>query len=238
MKYLKLIKTAVFIAAFLVPVIIGILNNGNWATTLEARDTYITGRQELSQSVVVPSKEIVSPTVSTDVKLQPLEQKETDIPEHTDVNKKDIPAGFDYLLSIPKIDIDAPVLGLGLESDGKMDVPDNYTDVGWYSLGTKPGGVGNAVLGAHVDNGSSVAGVFKDLKKVTIGDSIYVYDELGRALHYRVVARDIYDYRVKDTSSVFRGDSRRLLKLITCHGNFLQNVNTYDSRLVVTAELV
>jgi LPXTG-site transpeptidase (sortase) family protein len=152
--------------------------------------------------------------------------------------KKVINPGYPYMLSIPAIKVSAGIKGMGLEEDGKMAVPDNYTEVGWYSLGTKPGRAGNAVLGAHVDDGSSVAGVFKNLKRLKVGDDIFVKDKDGNDLHYRVVERKIYDYREKNTDEIFGKTNKAMLNLITCHGKWLANENTYDSRLVVFAELV
>jgi LPXTG-site transpeptidase (sortase) family protein len=158
---------------------------------------------------------------------------------NTEVKKAESPIrGYPYTLSIPSINVNAGIRAMGLESDGKMAVPNNYTEVGWYSLGTKPGRTGNAVLGAHVDNGAAIGGVFKNLKKLTIGDDIYVKDEQGKTLHYRVVERKVYDYRHRDTSEVFGATNKAMLNLITCHGNWLSSENTYDQRLIVFAELV
>lgn len=147
-------------------------------------------------------------------------------------------AKYSYQLNIPKIAVDAPVLGLGLEPDGKMDVPDNYEEVGWYSLGAAPGQVGNAVLGAHVDNGSSISGVFKNLKKLEIGEDIYTTDKEGRKLHFKVTKIKTYDYQTRDTSEVFGNNGKSQLVLITCYGTFLPSEGTYDKRLIVFAELI
>jgi LPXTG-site transpeptidase (sortase) family protein len=145
---------------------------------------------------------------------------------------------YDYLLFIPKIEVDAPVLGLGLEPDGKMDVPDNYNDVGWYSLGTAPGEVGNAVLGAHVDNGADISGVFKNIKRLEIGDDIYTTDNSKERLRFKITKIERYDYQTRDTGEVFGNTGKRRLVLITCDGTFLPEKGTYDERLIVFAELV
>jgi hypothetical protein len=55
-------------------------------------------------------------------------------------------------LVIPDIKVNASVRAMGLD-EGRMAVPNNFTDIGWYKLGSKPGEQGSAVMGAHVDNG-------------------------------------------------------------------------------------
>ena len=42
-------------------------------------------------------------------------------------------------LRIPSIGVDAPVVGVGLLSDGSMDVPDNLWTSAWLSSGARPG---------------------------------------------------------------------------------------------------
>ncbi|MES2436887.1 MAG: class F sortase [Patescibacteria group bacterium] len=141
-------------------------------------------------------------------------------------------------LLIPALKVLSPIVGMGQTPEGRMAVPDNYTEVGWYNLGTRPGAIGSAVMGAHVDNGSTLHGVFKNLKKLKIGDDIYVLDQFNNALHYRVTEKTIYPYRSKDTEKVFSRNDARRLNLITCYGTWLPKENTYDRRLVIFAELV
>jgi LPXTG-site transpeptidase (sortase) family protein len=145
---------------------------------------------------------------------------------------------YQYALTIPKLKINVGVLAMGIDAqDGRMAVPDNYTEVGWYKLGTKPGQVGSAVMGAHVDDGGNTKGVFKNLKSLKVGDSIYVTEPSGNILHYKVSARKVYNYKTPVTTEVFSQKDKARLNLITCHGKWLPKENTYDSRLVVFAEL-
>ncbi len=154
------------------------------------------------------------------------------------VPSKTVLSPYSYLLSIPSIGVGAGVVAMGTTADGKMAVPNNFKDVGWYSLGTAPGQSGNAVLGAHVDNGGAIAGVFKHLKDLRKGTIIALKDSKGALLQYRVSKIALYDRNAKDTSSVFTGDGSSKLVLITCAGTWLPKQNTYSSRLVVFADLV
>jgi LPXTG-site transpeptidase (sortase) family protein len=140
-------------------------------------------------------------------------------------------------LVIPKISVDSPVVIEGLESDGVMSVPKNFTEVGLYNA-VMPGEIGNAVMGAHVDNGGSIPGVFKNLKNLSIGDDIYYYDKIGQKLSFKVKNIKIYNANEKDTSEVFTGSIYRGLNLITCYGKWLPKEKSYSSRIVIFSELI
>src|SRR3989338_10251998 len=54
-----------------------------------------------------------------------------------DVDRKDVQNPAEPVrLIIPSINIDSPVVGVGINEKGEMDVPDGSTDrVGWYKYG-------------------------------------------------------------------------------------------------------
>lgn len=144
------------------------------------------------------------------------------------------------LLEIPALGVSAPVRAMGLDG-GKMAVPNNYTEVGWYSHGTVPGAIGNAVMGAHVNNGGfkpSIDGVFKNLKSLKAGDLISSYFEAGEKVVFAVEKVEVYPYNLANTQEVFGSDGRARLVLITCHGTWLPEANTYAERVIVFAERV
>jgi sortase A len=141
-------------------------------------------------------------------------------------------------IAIPKIKVNAPVLAMGITLDGKMAVPDDYRNVGWYKFGTRPGEVGSAVIGAHVDNGAAISGVFKKLKYLKIGDEITITNSDGEILKYKVNTTKVFNYKTLDTTEVFLKNDNERLNLITCHGTWLPQENTYNKRLVVFAERV
>jgi LPXTG-site transpeptidase (sortase) family protein len=146
-------------------------------------------------------------------------------------------AAYAYKLKIPKIGVSANVIGMGTTSDGKMAVPNNFTEVGWYEPGVAPGETGSAVFGAHVDNGGRVNGVFKNLKKLAVGDKILIADQAGKMLTFTVAGKKIYSYDEKNTEEIFGATDKARLNLITCYGRFMPSLNTYDQRLVIFAEL-
>jgi sortase (surface protein transpeptidase) len=141
------------------------------------------------------------------------------------------------LLTIPSINLAREVIDVGIADDGKLDVPPNYTQVGWYKYGALPGEIGSAVLDGHVDNGAAIAGPFKKLRYVKIGDAIYVKDADGSQKKFIVTSSKIYPTNKFPGELVFHDKSGALLKIITCHGNFIPSIDTYDQRLIVTAKL-
>lgn len=141
-------------------------------------------------------------------------------------------------LSIPSIGVDAPIEEVGLARSGNMSPPSTFSGVAWYKYGVTPGQAGSAVLAGHVDNGLGLAGVFKHLAQVSVGDDIYVMDANGSKLHFKVSTVDTYSYAAVPTEEIFRRNGRPVIRLLTCAGDWVQEGRTYDRRLAVTAELV
>src|SRR3989344_1462519 len=77
-------------------------------------------------------------------------------------------------LSIPAIELNNPVVPMGIDKKGDLDVPaGNTKDIGWYAKGVVPGTIGSAVMDAHV------FAAFSRLNEVKEGDDIYVVMEDG-----------------------------------------------------------
>lgn len=140
-------------------------------------------------------------------------------------------------LSIPRLTIDANVQKVGVTKAGAMGVPNNFTDVAWYKYGTTPGQVGSAVIDGHVDNGLSLAGVFKHLSDIKAGDDIYVETASSTKLHFVVQDVELYPYKEVPLEKVFNQNDAARLNLITCDGAWVAGEKTYDHRLVVYATL-
>lgn len=122
------------------------------------------------------------------------------------------------LLLIPAIGVRAKVQTVGLvaNGDGEMAVPNNFTDVGWYGLGTLPGQSGSAVIVGHRNGKGVPEAVFFDLDKLIEGDRITVSDRFGKLLIFTVVSVKVYDFDAP-TQDIFLGDKSKIrLNLITC----------------------
>lgn len=141
-------------------------------------------------------------------------------------------------LSIPRLKIDAPVLDVGLLKAGRMDVPPDGKKLGWYTLGAKPGEVGNAVIAGHLDTAKG-PGAFWELNKSKVGDAIDIYDEQGAKQEFVVRKTALYDMREpQPVTEIFGPAKTRSLNLITCAGTWDRAMSHYDKRFVVYAEAV
>lgn len=138
-------------------------------------------------------------------------------------------------ISVASAKIDAEIIDVGVTKNNNLDVPPNYAQAGWYRYGTLPGERGNAVIDAHVDNGGSTPGPFKNLKKVKPGDEIAIRMSDGRVVVYTVTESVAVPTNKFPKEYVFHGGDQAVLKLITCHGRFVPKLGTYDQRLIVTA---
>jgi sortase A len=141
-------------------------------------------------------------------------------------------------LSIPSLGINAKVQQTGLTKSGAMGTPTNFTDVAWFKNGPAPGQVGSAVIDGHVDNGLSLAGVFKHLADIKMGDDVYVTTQSGQQLHFKVSDIEIYPYKDAPSNLIFEQNDAVRLNLITCDGTWVKGDRTYNERLVVYTTLV
>ncbi len=141
------------------------------------------------------------------------------------------------LLQIPSVNINAGVQYLGINAAGNMQAPDNFVDVGWYKYGTVPGYLGSAVIDGHVDNGLGLAGVFKHLGDIKVGDDVYVITQGGSKLHFVVTSIEVYPYTDAPADLIFGQSDAARLNLITCDGTWVAGEDTYNERLVVFTEL-
>lgn len=145
--------------------------------------------------------------------------------------------GLPTRLKIPKINVDASVEYVGINSKGEMDVPKLPGNTAWYDLGTRPGDIGSAAIAGHLNWYDGATGVFADLDKLKIGDKILVQDETGKEISF--VVRKIRTYELnEDASEVFvSNDGKAYLNLITCDGVWDKVTKQYSKRLVVFAEM-
>jgi sortase (surface protein transpeptidase) len=147
-----------------------------------------------------------------------------------------IPPEYPVRFSIPALNIDAKVQDVGITASGAIGSPSNFTDVGWYEVGAVPGNPGVALIDGHVDNGLALAGVFKHLSDIAVGDHVYVTNHAGKKLDFVVTSVDAYDYQHVPLNTILDSTTTGLA-LITCDGTWVGDRRTYDERLVVTAEL-
>lgn len=176
------------------------------------------------------------------------EQRDTDqknVNFKKEVEEKEIYAGvFDdstdgikpNTIKIESIGVNGSVEHVGLQENGKMDVPKNPQHAAWYDLGAKPGERGSAVIAGHVNSPKGKA-VFWDLHKLKTGDEVKISNADGETLVFEVVGKKAFDLGEAPVEKIFGYTSRRMLNLITCTGKYNYDIGTHEQRLVVYTEL-
>lgn len=137
---------------------------------------------------------------------------------------------------VPAIDVHAPLVPLGLEPDGAMELPD--ADIaGWYRLGPAPGEPGPAVIAGHVDSFEGPA-VFFRLRELVAGDEIQVLapDDSQTTFIVRSVESTPKDALPNDR--IWAPSATPTLRLITCGGAFDHATRTYAENVIVYADQV
>jgi LPXTG-site transpeptidase (sortase) family protein len=160
-------------------------------------------------------------------------------PSPTPTNK--FPPGTDASvgrLRIPRFEVNADLVTMGVDEQGVMQSPSNAYDVAWYHFTAKPGFGSNAVFAAHVDYVNVGPAVFWHLKDLVEGDTIQVEMEDGTVYTYAVNSKIPYDANTAPVNDIVSGTPEERITLITCTGSFNSATHQYDQRLVVTAERV
>lgn len=143
--------------------------------------------------------------------------------------------GIPRNLSIPAINLNAFVESVGLDAQGRMDVPEHNEDVAWFHLGYRPGMKGSAVIDGHLDTVTGAPAAFWNLDKLQSGDTISVTDSTGTVYAFKVVDKESYPYDQVPLQQVFNTTDQSRLNLITCSGTWDRGARNYSQRTVVYA---
>jgi hypothetical protein len=169
------------------------------------------------------------------------------------------PVKVPLLLEIPKLDINASVLGVGIGNDDAMDAPEGPRDdpvwqqAFWYRGSAIPGARSTALIAGHIDGGRDGTALFGHLADLHTGDRIVVHDTRnGHEVRFAVKASRSYSLAEAAQPAVLRriygegpvvgkwalpsADGLAHLTLITCAGTFTNG--THDHRLVVYADRI
>ena len=140
-------------------------------------------------------------------------------------------------LTIPSLKVTATVESVGMDSQGRMDVPKNDFNAAWYNLGFKPGDKGSAVIDGHFDRASGAPAVFYELDSLKNGEKIIVSDGNGKTLTFIVTKKVYYPFDAFPLEEVFNTTDKPRLNLITCDGVYDTSTHNYSQRLVIYSEL-
>jgi len=135
------------------------------------------------------------------------------------------------------IDVDAPVVPVGVDADADMAVPEDVRTIGWYRFGPGPGeAAGSSVLSGHVDDRVQGHGAFYALTDLRAGDPVQIELSDGTMIDYRVREVRRIDKAALPVDELFARDGAPHLTLVTCGGGFDRVARRYRDNVVVTAE--
>ncbi|MCH6229211.1 class F sortase [Microbacterium sp. CFH 31415] len=137
---------------------------------------------------------------------------------------------------VTTIGADVPVLPVGVETGGFMELPVDPAVAGWYRFGADPSSAdGNIVISAHVDAPQYPIGPFSRLRELPPGASIEVTDASDTLHRYTVESVTYYPKTELPVDELFARDGARNLVLITCGGEFDARTGRYADNVVVIA---
>ncbi|EKD87815.1 MAG: peptidase C60 sortase A and B [uncultured bacterium] len=162
------------------------------------------------------------------------------------------PVEIPLKIIIPILDVDAPILAVGLTEDNNMDAPKglygdpNWSSTFWYRGSAIPGEPGTSTIAGHVNGLLGEPETFSRIRKLKPGDLIIIKEKITNTLLYFVVD-EVFKYSMVELNEpeindrIFGGtigsDGQKLtdglshLTLITCTGNYKDG--EFDHRIVV-----
>ena len=152
-----------------------------------------------------------------------------------------LPASSPVSVSVPAIGISSPLIELGRNPDGTIEVPsldDPDSKPGWYRNSPSPGTLGPAIILGHVDSRAFGPGVFYSLQNLNAGDLIDVARADGSVAEFSIDSVQTVPKSDFPTLQVYGNLDHAGLRLITCGGEFDPNARSYESNIIVFASLV
>ncbi|MGK5681308.1 class F sortase [Actinoplanes sp. URMC 104] len=143
------------------------------------------------------------------------------------------------LISIPAINVRAPILGVGLAADGSVAVPPlkRHNEAGWFDRGPTPGQFGPALIVGHADTRTGPS-VFHSLPRMKAGQRIEITRADGSVAVFEVNTVEHFDKGKLPAQRVYGDYSRPSLRLVTCGGRWIGGSTGYQDNIVVFASLV
>jgi LPXTG-site transpeptidase (sortase) family protein len=136
-------------------------------------------------------------------------------------------------LVVPKLNVNAPIVSMGIKADGTMESPRGPEEIAWYTFSSKPGQIGNVVMSGHLDYIDYGAAVFWRLRELRPGDEIQVVLDDGTVVKYAVESLTVYDEATAPVPQIVGRTPNEAITLITCAGSFDAANLLYNKRLVV-----
>ncbi|SDJ26989.1 Sortase family protein [Frankineae bacterium MT45] len=137
---------------------------------------------------------------------------------------------------VPAIGVSSGLQPLHLLANGTLQAPSKWQEAGWFAGGVIPGDPGPALIAGHIDSTGGPA-VFFRLKDLRSGDRVLVKQASGATLKFIVDSVMEYRKTAFPTSAVYGPTGTRVLRLVTCTGDFNRAARSYVDNLVVSTHL-
>ncbi|MFF7450214.1 MULTISPECIES: class F sortase [unclassified Streptomyces] len=149
-----------------------------------------------------------------------------------------LPYSLPDRVRIPAIQVDAPVMPVGLDTDGWVAAPppEDANLAGWFTGAVSPGEKGTAVVVGHVDNKLGPA-VFYGLGALKKGNRVEVRREDGKTAVFEIYGIEVFEKDNFPGDRVYGSKGTAELRVITCGGGFSKQ-SGYAGNVVAFARLV
>ncbi|MFB8385796.1 class F sortase [Microbacterium sp. NPDC055910] len=135
--------------------------------------------------------------------------------------------------------VDMPIVPVGIEGNGQMELPVDPAVAGWYRYGPHAASnAGNIVLAAHVDAPDYPIGPLARLRDAGVGEQVDLVAPDGTTRSYVVESVVNYDKTGLPTAELFRRDGDPAVVIITCGGAYDSATGRYRENVVAVAREV
>lgn len=194
-------------------------------------------------------EETIEPTIVPTIELTPTQYVFGPLFDK-DLDLRARPVDVPLELLIPTLKVKAPMLGVGLTKENRMDAPKGpigdpvWHTAFWYRGSVVPGEPGTATIAGHVNDPLGNPEIFAHLKELQPGDLIIVHDRRS-TIDIRFIVDQIELYSTQESSDpavltrIFGGgpkaafDGLSHLTLITCAGSIVNG--QFDHHSIVYA---
>ncbi|CAL9639949.1 class F sortase [Streptomyces sp. NPDC057838] len=162
---------------------------------------------------------------------------ENQVPGPAFTGVRPLPYALPDRVRIPAIQVDAPMIPVGLDPDGWVGAPppEDPNLAGWFTGAVTPGEKGTAVVVGHVDNQQGPA-VFYGLGALKKGNRVEVARQDGRTAVFEIYGVEVFEKDDFPGDRVYASKGAAELRVITCGGGFSEQEG-YAGNVVAFARL-
>lgn len=135
----------------------------------------------------------------------------------------------------------ARIFAVGLDKDGRVSTPNGIFDVGWYKESGLQGQNKKVILLDGHNTGTRQDGIFINLPKVAIGTEFSIERGDGMISNYEVIDNitlNTTDFNAEKMQDIMKiRNDKETVVIISCSGKWSNQLNTFDKRTVLIANL-